>query len=88
MVVTLEAPHYGGIVERVIGTAMQQAHELPGTTFFNPGERGAYNADATAVLTLGELERWLTLAVASYDRAAAGQGAAGADDGLGHRSGY
>jgi len=59
-------PHYGGIVERVIGTAMQQIHALPGTTFSNPGERGAYDADATAVLTLGELERWLTLAVASY----------------------
>jgi putative transposase len=27
-------PHYGGIVERIIGTAMQMIHdELPGTTF-------------------------------------------------------
>ncbi|MDQ1538730.1 MAG: putative transposase [Actinomycetota bacterium] len=25
-------PHYGGIVERVIGTMMQMIHELPGTT--------------------------------------------------------
>ena len=29
-------PHYGGIVERVIGTAMRRVHELPGTTFSNP----------------------------------------------------
>ena len=29
-------PHYGGIVERVIGTMMQLVHELPGTTFSNP----------------------------------------------------
>jgi putative transposase len=59
-------PHYGGIVERVIGTAMAMVHELPGTTFSNPAERGAYNPQATAVLTLVELERWLTLAVARY----------------------
>ncbi|MGR5679646.1 Mu transposase C-terminal domain-containing protein, partial [Escherichia coli] len=29
--------HYGGIVERIIGTAIQMIHdELPGTTFSNP----------------------------------------------------
>lgn len=59
-------PHYGGIVERVIGTAMQQVHELPGTTFSNPVERGRYDSDRMAMLTLGELEKWLALAVASY----------------------
>jgi putative transposase len=31
----LGRPHYGGIVERVIGTAMTMIHELPGTTFSN-----------------------------------------------------
>lgn len=59
-------PHYGGIVERVIGTAMTAVHELPGTTFSNPVERGSYDADRLAVLTLRELEQWLVLAVASY----------------------
>ncbi len=59
-------PHYGGIVERVIGTAMTMAHELPGTTFSNPAERGSYDAERLAVLTLRELEQWLVLAVASY----------------------
>jgi putative transposase len=59
-------PHYGGIVERIIGTAMQRVHELPGTTFSNSGERGTYDAESLAVLTLRELERWLTLAVATY----------------------
>lgn len=59
-------PHYGGIVERVIGTAMQQVHELPGTTFSNPVERGRYESDRMAMLTLHELEKWLALAVASY----------------------
>lgn len=59
-------PHYGGIVERVIGTMMEVVHELPGTTFSNPSERGSYDSEAKAVLTLDELERWLALAVASY----------------------
>ncbi|MFN3887813.1 MAG: Mu transposase C-terminal domain-containing protein [Aquabacterium sp.] len=60
-------PHYGGIVERIIGTAMQMIHdELPGTTFSNPGQRGEYDADKMAALTLRELERWLTLAVGTY----------------------
>lgn len=59
-------PHYGGIVERIIGTAMQRVHELPGTTFSNPGERGTYDAEGLAVLALRELERWLILAVATY----------------------
>jgi putative transposase len=58
-------PHFGGIVERVIGTLMEMVHELPGTTFSNPRQRGAYDSERLAVLTVGELERWLTLAVAS-----------------------
>lgn len=59
-------PHYGGVVERVIGTLMGMVHELPGTTFSDPGERGGYDSQARAVLTLGELERWMALAVAGY----------------------
>ena len=59
-------PHYGGIVERVIGTAMGKVHELPGTTFSNAAQRGSYDAEGKAALTLGELERWLALAVAGY----------------------
>jgi putative transposase len=56
-------PHYGGIVERVIGTAMRMIHELPGTTFSNIQQRGAYNSGARAALTLADLERWITLAI-------------------------
>ncbi|WP_374091036.1 Mu transposase C-terminal domain-containing protein [Methylomicrobium lacus] len=59
-------PQYGGIVERVIGTMMQLVHELPGTTFSNPNQRGHYDSTKLAVLTLLELERWVALAVASY----------------------
>ncbi|MBF9228038.1 transposase, partial [Acinetobacter baumannii] len=54
-------------VERIIGTAMQMIHdELPGTTFSNPDQRGDYDSENKAALTLRELERWLTLAVGTY----------------------
>ncbi|TMR17461.1 DDE-type integrase/transposase/recombinase [Nonomuraea turkmeniaca] len=59
-------PHFGGIIERLIGTMMQMVHELPGTTFSNPAERGTYDSQASAVLTVTELNRWLALAVAAY----------------------
>jgi hypothetical protein len=58
-------PHYG-IIERVVGTMMQMIHELPGTTFSNPQQRGGYDSEATAVLTVREVERWLVLAIATY----------------------
>jgi putative transposase len=59
-------PHFGGVVERVIGTMMQMVHELPGTTFSSPADRGGYDSEGKAVLTLPELQRWLVLAVACY----------------------
>lgn len=59
-------PHYGGIIERVIGTAMTKAHEVPGTTFSNTQQRGSYKSEARAILTLKELEKWLVLAIGTY----------------------
>jgi putative transposase len=59
-------PHFGGVVERVIGTLMGLVHGLPGTTFSNVGQRGSYDSDKAACLTLEELERWLAVAVAKY----------------------
>lgn len=59
-------PHFGGIIERLIGTMMTMVHELPGTTFSSTADRGGYDSDGKAVLTLGELQRWLALAVACY----------------------
>ena len=57
-------PHFGGIVERVIGTLMGLVHGLPGTTFSSVGQRGCYDSDKAACLTLEELERWLAVAIA------------------------
>jgi putative transposase len=60
-------PHFGGIVERLIGTMMRMVHdEVPGTTFSDIGQRGAYDSDGQAVLTVAELQRWLALATACY----------------------
>ncbi|MCY1740943.1 transposase family protein [Ensifer sp. SL37] len=56
-------PHYGGIVERLIGTLMQMIHEVAGTTFSNPAERGDYDSDGQACMTLAELEQWMALAI-------------------------
>ena len=58
--------HYGGIIERVIGTLMQKIHELPGTTFSIHLKKGDYASEEKAALTLNELERWLALAVCHY----------------------
>ncbi|MGD9210646.1 MAG: DDE-type integrase/transposase/recombinase, partial [Desulfobacteraceae bacterium] len=57
------ASHFGGIVERVIGTFMQMVHTLPGTTFSNVAERGSYDSEGKSALTLAELERWFALAI-------------------------
>jgi putative transposase len=61
-------PQFGGIIERVIGTAMKMAHEVPGTTFSNTQDRGTYKSEARAILTLGELEKWLVLAIGVYHK--------------------
>lgn len=52
-------PHYGGHIERMMGTLMSALHELPGTTFSNPKKKGDYDSDASAVMTLEELEAWI-----------------------------
>jgi len=57
-------PHFGGVVERVLGTLMDMVHQLPGTTFSNIHARGTYDAEGRAVLTVAELETWLALAIA------------------------
>jgi putative transposase len=57
-------PHLGGHVERLVGTMMGAVHLLPGTTFSNASEKGSYDSEERAVLTLAELERWLALQIA------------------------
>jgi putative transposase len=52
-------PHWGGHIERMMGTLGTALHELPGTTFSNTQERGHYDSAGKATLTLYELEQWL-----------------------------
>jgi len=59
-------PHFGGIIERVIGMMMELVHALPGTTFSTIEQRGSYDSDKTACLTLEELERWIAVAITKY----------------------
>ena len=59
-------PHYGGIIERVIGTMMKLVHTIPGTTFSNIKEKGDYPSENKACLTLSELEKWLIIAITKY----------------------
>jgi putative transposase len=60
------APHYGGHIERLIGTMMGAAHLLPGSTFSSIQERGDYDSAANAVMTLDEVERWFALEITRY----------------------
>ena len=56
-------PRFGGTVERLIGTLMQRIHSLPGTTFSNTAQRGNYDSDGQACMTIEKLECWLTVAI-------------------------
>ncbi len=59
-------PHFGGHIERLIGTQMGAVHLLPGTTFSNPSERGGYQSSRAARMTLRELERWIGWEIAGH----------------------
>ena len=57
-------PHFGGHIERLIGTLMGRVHLLPGTTTSNVAERGDYDSAKSAIMTLTEFEAWLALEIA------------------------
>ncbi|HEY2856896.1 MAG TPA: Mu transposase C-terminal domain-containing protein [Terracidiphilus sp.] len=52
-------PHYGGHIERLMGTFAQEIHTLPGTTFAKPEERKGYDSEKRSALTIRELELWI-----------------------------
>jgi putative transposase len=53
-------PHFGGHIERLIGTLMSEIHNLPGTTFSNIEQRSDYDSEGRAIFTLSEFESWFT----------------------------
>lgn len=52
-------PKDGQRVERMFLTIAHEVHTLPGTTFSNSEDRGEYDSEKNAVMTLDELERYL-----------------------------
>ena len=55
--------HFGGHIERLIGTKMGAIQLLPGTTHGSVAARQGYDPQDFAVLTMRELEKWLTLEI-------------------------
>lgn len=62
----VKTPHYGAHIERLMGTVSKELTKLPGATFSNPKERGEYDSEGRALLTMHELEQWMALFVAKY----------------------
>ncbi|MDZ7791864.1 MAG: hypothetical protein U5L08_15480 [Xanthomonadales bacterium] len=55
----VKVPHYGGHIERLMGTAANELRKLPGATFSNTKQRRGYKSEKEAALTLRELEQQL-----------------------------
>lgn len=49
-------PHYGGHIERYMGTMANQIRKWPGATFSNPAQRKGYDSEGESALTLREFE--------------------------------
>lgn len=59
--------HYGGHVERLIGTFMtDKVHFLPGTTYSNVVKRRGHDSDKTSALTFKEFTKWFVREVCIY----------------------
>ena len=55
----LKQPHYGGHIERLMGTAANEIRNLPGATFSSPAERKGYDSEREAAMTQDEFEAYL-----------------------------
>lgn len=53
----VKIPHYGGHIERLMGTTANEIRKLDGATFSNTPQCEGYNSEGTANMTLGEVER-------------------------------
>lgn len=56
-------PNYGGHVERLFRTFMKRTQSLPGSTFSNVEDKGEYDTDGRAIMTLAEYTKWFTIFV-------------------------
>lgn len=62
----VKQPHYGGHIERLMGTVSEELKALKGATFSGPAEKGEYDAEGNACMTFDELEKWLILMFTKY----------------------
>lgn len=59
--------HYGGHIERLIGTLMTtEVHFLPGATYSNVVSRRGYDSEKNSALSFKEFTRWFAGQVAIY----------------------
>ncbi|POF96579.1 Mu transposase C-terminal domain-containing protein [Pseudomonas putida] len=58
--------HYGGHVERLIGTLMGKVHMLPGTTYSNVLSKAEYDSAKESALTYKQLCKWFADQVTIY----------------------
>lgn len=59
-------PQYGGHIERSFRTFMSRVHTLPGTTRSNVQDKGEYDSEGKACMTLSALERWFAIFIVEY----------------------
>lgn len=59
-------PQYGGHIERAFRTFMAKVHTIPGTTRSNVQDKGDYDADGTACMTISALEKWFAIFIVEY----------------------
>lgn len=55
------SPHWGGHIERLLGTFSKEIHNLPGTTFSSEADRKDYDSEKNASFTISEVEKWLAI---------------------------
>jgi len=55
----VRTPHYGGHIERYMGTLGNEVRNLPGATFSSPAERKGRDPEREAAMTLAEYERYI-----------------------------
>lgn len=64
----VKKPHYGAHIERLMGTVSEGLKAMAGATFSGPKEKGVYDAEGNACVTIDELEKWLVLFFSRYHR--------------------
>ena len=55
----LKEPHFGGHIERLIGTTMHKIQCLPGTTGSSVQKRGTYDSAGNAIFSMDAQEAWI-----------------------------